>query len=281
MTWQPIGSVAPDSLVDARVQVHFAAQLVAAVCDALAAPLPDSSHKALRYDPVANAFVGCRIEGARPFHPALVLPTLTLRLEADDGVVIDALPLIGRTDQDALAWLQHHAAVLGGHAAAIAMHRYDADFPSHPVGEGAAYDLAPEDPGLRELAAYYADTWALLEPLTAAGGTTPARIWPHHLDLATLIAAGTAADGDDRTVGVGLSPGDGIVAEPYWYVSAWPQPEATELPDPAGPENWRAEPWFGALLTGSSMLAATGRQEDIVSSFVERAVETSRALLTE
>jgi len=279
MTWQQLGLVSPNALVEARVQSHFAAQHVAAVCDALATPAPDSSHKAFSFDPVDGAFVGCPIDGVRPFRPSLVVPTLTLRLAAADGAVIDELPLAGRTDEDANAWLAHHAARLVGEARSMPQHRYASDFPSHPVGDGAAYDLAPKDPALVELAAYYANTWRLLEDLVASTEASPARIWPHHLDLATLIAAGTASDGEHQTIGVGFSPGDGIVAEPYWYVSPWPHPDAGELPASKGPETWRAEPWFGAVLSGTSMLAVSAEPQTVVAAFVERAVETSRVLI--
>ena len=51
------------------------------------------------------------------------------------------------------------------------------------------------------------------------------RTWPHHYDSATLILLDPAETGEDaRSINVGMSPGDGSYAEPYWYVTPWPPP---------------------------------------------------------
>ena len=64
----------------------------------------------------------------------------------------------------------------------------------------------------------------------------------------------TASTGDAlRTVGVGLSPGDEFVAEPYWYVNHGPETERAELPPLAAGE-WFREGWTGAVLRGSALM---------------------------
>ena len=42
--WRPVGTISPDALVDARLQLHHAAQLVAAVGATLLPPRPDDGH---------------------------------------------------------------------------------------------------------------------------------------------------------------------------------------------------------------------------------------------
>ena len=277
--WQPLGTPAPADLVDARIQLHFAAQHVAAIGAALAVPRPDASHKSFTYDPQRSAVVGVRIDGPPPFRAALVLPRLTLQLLGDAGDVLAELPLTGQTDAAVLQWLEAEGERVLGLRREVPPHRYDTDFPTHAVGEGAAYSTTSGSPALAELDRYYANTQLLIESVMAARDHGPSRIWPHHFDLAALIAAGKANDGRARTVGVGMAPGDAGIEEPYWYVSPWPFPDASRLPKDDGLATWRAEPWFGARLPASVLLAAGGDQAAQVTAFAEAAIERSLALL--
>lgn len=76
------------------------------------------------------------------------------------------------------------------------------------------------------------------------------RVWPHHFDIATLI---TLDDGDAeraRSVGVGLSPGDGGIPQPYFYVTPWPYPESKFGPKLPWNGYWHSKGWFGAVQRG-------------------------------
>ncbi len=50
----------------------------------------------------------------------------------------------------------------------------------------------------------------------AGGRTTLPRVWPEHFDVAIETDARPG-----RRVNLGASPGDGFLAEPYWYVGPW------------------------------------------------------------
>lgn len=87
--------------------------------------------------------------------------------------------------------------------------------------------------------------------------TSPIQVWPHHFDLSLLWLPGAkvvGADPDDeeaadRQMNFGFVFGDDSVPEPYFYVTAYPLPDAfPELPLPAGTV-WNAEGFDGALLT--------------------------------
>ena len=102
------------------------------------------------------------------------------------------------------------------------------------------------------------------------------RLWPHHFDIATLWTLDAGVDAEEaRSVGMGLSPGDGTYAQPYWYVTPWPYPQATaeELPPlPAG--RWHAEArnggWTGAVLLGEELVVQTD-PVSTAQSFVQEA----------
>jgi hypothetical protein len=232
------------TLVDARLQLHWAAQIAAGVGRTLAPQRADDSHTAFAFE-----------DGA-----LLQEPVGGLRA----GLELDALALVcgeerfalrGQTLDDGFAFLEARF----GHA----LRRPDVALPEHPVGHGAVFDADLAD--CAALAARYTDAAALLPQL----GGGPVRCWPHHFDLATLLDAGTGA-ANGRTIGVGLSPGDASFSEPYWYVTPYPYPDAAALP-PLTRGRWHTQRWIGAVLP-----AATG---DEAQAFLEAAIAACRRLL--
>ena len=105
--------------------------------------------------------------------------------------------------------------------------------------------LAVDADGARALAAWIALAESLLDDLRAtyaAHDATAATIWPEHFDLAFELgdaAAGTRAN-------YGASPGDGAIAEPYFYVGPWDEHRRTG--------RLAAYPW-GAAITYEELRA--------------------------
>ena len=66
------------------------------------------------------------------------------------------------------------------------------------------------------------------------GNTTTIQLWPHHFDLALMWLSGRKVPGydaenldwADEQMGFGFSSGDGGIPNPYFYVTAYPWPEA-------------------------------------------------------
>jgi hypothetical protein len=263
-SWEPLGVVAPRALVEARLVLHWAAQLVAAAGAALAPARADDSHTALSWDGRRRALVGVRLgEGAA----ALRLEDLTL-LVVDGAEDLALFELAGQTRAAALDWL-------GARLGSGPLPAYPHEAPAHAVAKGAPF--APVPDGQAELARWYGNAARLLAPIAdPATGAGPLLTWPHHFDLATLLALGSGAT---KTIGVGLSPGDGSYPEPYFYVSPWPYPaERRGPPLPAG-GHWHVEGWFGAVLPGTELTSAGAAGEARARAFLDEAVAASRGLL--
>jgi hypothetical protein len=277
-TFEPLGSPSPAALTEARVELHWAAQVVAAVGRALIPAVPDDSHTSLEWSAADRLLVG----GMTPRGSRLGLRPLDLTL-----VVIDAagssqpeLPLAGRTLEQALAWAGE---TLGGAAPGPPPY----DMPEHVVGQGGPFRGRDRD-ALAELARWYASADTLLRDFAsshplAKQHASPVRCWPHHFDIATLVTVPGGAPGPARTIGAGLSPGDGSYAEPYFYVTPWPAPDSPTLPAlPAG-ALWNRSGWFGAVLTGALIFrdleAGPARRAASVRDFLDLAARASAALL--
>jgi hypothetical protein len=217
---EPLGKVSPRQLTGARLLLHHAAQLVAAVGRCLVAPRPDDGHTSLEWRAEARALAGQEVPGPRPWRAALRPDGLALAVLARDAEV-GRLPLSGRTRAEAFAWIVDRAGALGA----------------------------------------------------------PVRVWPHHVDVGSVLPLGGGHGEGAASIGVGLSPGDEAIAEPYFYVTPWPPPPADSLPElPAG-GRWRREGWTGAVLTGSEIVAAGGgaAQAAEASTFLDGTVEALRA----
>jgi len=203
----------PRTLSDARLQSHWAAQVAATPGRTLSPSRADDSHTSFRW-------IGGALVQDDAIRSGLRIRDLTLLLGDD------ALPLDGRTIDDAFAWL----------AARLPNVRKEFNEPMPPMPE--RFSLRDRE-AFEELDRYYAMTVPLLRAIH-----DDVRCWPHHFDIATLLEF----DGGARTIGAGLSPGDASCGEPYWYVSDSP----LETPPLSGGAEWVREGWSGAMLRASS-----------------------------
>jgi hypothetical protein len=200
-------------LTDARLQLHWAAQIAAGVGRTVLAKRADDSHTAFSF-----------VDGSllQEAHAGLRLRDLTLLYHEE------TFPLHGRTLDEGFAFLQSRC----GHV----LHRPDVDLPDHPVAHGAPFDADLES--CQTLGGLY----GIADPLLRKFAGSPVLCWPHHFDIATLL---TVREG--VTIGVGLSPGDASYEEPYWYVTPWPHPAVAALP-PLTRGTWHTKGWVGAVL---------------------------------
>ncbi|MEM6447180.1 MAG: hypothetical protein AAF704_11540 [Cyanobacteria bacterium P01_D01_bin.123] len=241
----------PDRLSDSRIQLHYAIQCIAAVGAVLGTPQADGSQTTLRWSTELEEFIGLELVGDRPFYLALEPVSLTSLILNEQRQEIASLFLDGQTMATALQWPKTELTQLGAETEKIVFLDYPNDFPDHPLAWGAEFD-AGEAKARRALAAYFDLTSPLLDKIArSTAGATPVRIWPHHFDIATAIALSKVGD-DERSVGVGLSPGDSSSNLPYWYVTPWPYPASDTLPTLAS-GTWHTEGWTGAILQATEV----------------------------
>ena len=93
--------------------------------------------------------------------------------------------------------------------------------------------------------------------------TSPIQLWPHHFDLSMVWLPGDKlpdqdpenAEYADKQMNFGFTLGDDTVAEPYFYVTAYPSVDAfSALALPPG-TTWRTDGFSGAVLTYDSLMA--------------------------
>ena len=277
-SWEDLGATAPKDLIDARLQLHHAAQLVSAVGKTLLEAKPDDSHPNLGWRTPERALGSHPIPGESTFQAALRPEGLELLLIDGAGDVVDAHGLEGETQASGAAWL---SAAIERHFArplpqGLTLPGYE--IPSHGVGAGEVFSA--DGAALAELGRWFGNADAALGELAAhTEGASDVRCWPHHFDLATLVAVEVGADGAaTKTVGLGFSPGDDGYPEPYWYVSPWPYPDASlELPELPPGAHWHREGYTAAILPASAHVVAAD-QRACLADFLATALAAGRRI---
>jgi hypothetical protein len=257
--WQTTGPVTT-SMTDTRLQLHWAAQAAAGVGRTLIPPRPDDSHTSFTWSPSLGALLQESVNGAQAGIRIAEFSAIVVQ----DGDVTRSIALHGATLTDAFTFFEE--------AFGAPLKRPDVDLPDHPVANGAQFDAAPND--LSELARHYANAALVCDG--AFDESTVTRCWPHHFDIATLLTLSGMGE-HSKSIGVGLSPGDGSYEQPYYYVNAWPYPDASTLP-PLRSGHWHTAGWTGAVITASE-LADIGDQDTLVNDFVAEAVRAFRRAL--
>ncbi|MDH3201739.1 MAG: hypothetical protein OEM15_12670 [Myxococcales bacterium] len=274
MSWKPLGSLLPGTLVEARLELHWATQLVSAVGTSLLPPQSDFSHTNCGWLAELGVLAG-RAVGDDALRPALVFEGLELVL-LDGTQERAALPLAGHTLEEGRVWL---AGELGVPSDELRLPEHE--MPAHPVGDGGVFSEARADQRI-ELAAWFADASRLIRRLVADDPTaSPVRCWPHHFDIASLIVLdGDAEPEEARSYGVGFSPGDQSYAQPYFYVTPWPYPNADALPVLEAGARWHTSGWTGAVLTADQVISLPHEEQQAqVTRALKSAILASRALL--
>jgi hypothetical protein len=278
--WSDATALPPEGLVDSTLELHWAVQLLASAGQTFVEPRADESHRAMTWRHDLRAFVGEPFAGPYPFRVALRPQDFTLLLlDRTDGT-LGALPLIGRTREEGYEWLSLGVATyLGGPPPKLERPEYDV--PEHPL-HGTAPFGGGDERARRTLAALYDGADALIGDLmNGLDGASIVRCWPHHLDIASLITLEADEEGAPvRTIGVGLAPMGGGYESWYLYVTPWPYPDPSALPELSGGGTWHTDGWTGAVLTGTEIASLpVSERETGVRAFMEGAIEAARRSL--
>lgn len=256
-------------LASTRKSLHQAVQLVSAVprnllpkdpTDGSASLEWNADLKALEALPIANKHGDIRV--------GLKFEALTLCVSVSHTIQA-SFDLKGQSVDQAFAWLKAELTKLDLEADLINL-----TLPYEIEAYDNSIPLEANQEALEAFAQLYQSTKEILLGITDKWTEAfDIRCWPHHFDLATLIPLATDENKEmTKSIGVGLSPGDEGIDEPYVYVNVWPAVDANALLKhelPMG--HWNTEGWSGAVLTYSELLKATD-QDKSYADFCDTAI---------
>ena len=279
-SWAELGKIDPKALWEARLQAHHAVQWVTRAARANIMPMPDDSQSNFGWDCDLGTLMSHDLRGrnGETLRVGLALATMTLTV-LRDGKAIDHFGLDGHRHGEAGTWLDHIAAAAGLALPGGATLPYT--IPAHPVGDGAAYACGPQRGEFAVLANWFACADEILGEIRSTlpqGAASAVRCWPHHFDIATLWTLGDGDAHSAPSIGVGLCPGDGYYAQPYFYVTPWPHPAPERLPPLPPPGDWHTTDFIGAVLTGEALVGLPDRALR-ARQFLDAAINVSRRLV--
>lgn len=273
MNWKRLGAVEPSQLAETRLNLHFAAQVVSGLGRTLLPEHKDDSHTSLVWLERLGALAGQPVDGDKPLRAALDFERFRLLLLDSDENTLFESALAGKTVEQAYSWLAAGvAARLGQTFPGFKSLHYE--MPEHPLADQAAFSFEPAEP-FGELSRWYSNAAVVIEEVSRSHGGEPVRCWPHHFDIATLIELGS-----DKTIGVGMSPGDSTYNEPYWYVGPYPHPSPNEWPELPSGGRWHTDGFVAAVLTGTDWVKENDQPKRL-GEFLDAAVRASKELLAE
>ena len=277
--WQTLGTVPMADLADAKVQLHWAAQIVAAFGNGLLQPQPDDSQSNLGWNEALGAL--CSHPTSDGWSVGLRLANLTLLFLTPKNTIQTEFGLSGQTIQQGFEWLASTYAKVSEAPLPKPFALREYDMPSHPVEKNAVFELN-HDAAFQELHHWYENAHQVIRTVSEKWKeASPIRCWPHYFDIATLVSLPLPQNnGSTGTVGCGMSPGDASYAEPYFYVTVWPYPEKEKLPG-LTVGKWHTEGFVAAVLTASDLLSSgqTETQAERVHQFLHKSSELAFAAL--
>ena len=272
--WQPVRPEDAVKLSDCRLQLHYAAQFGAAAGISFLEHRSDDSHTSLEWVPSLGGLFSKPIPTGRPFRIGARPSKFALLIVSDDNKPIAEYKLHGHTITDATEWVRSQIKLLGADPMHYSLRR-PYDIPPHEVAIGESFDAsAPSH--FEELSKWFSNAAALLGSIVRrTRRASGVRCWPHHFDMTTVISVDA-----DRTMGIGMEPGDDYYDEPYFYLNMDPQPAANRVVTRPlwGEGRWHTNEWVGAVLPGSRLGPASA-QERQVREFIDSAAAACRALL--
>ena len=133
--WEKLGDPSPDSLVDARLQLHHAAHIASSVGFTFVEPARDDSHTSLEWIDSLGALTSKPAAGGSSFHAALDVAGLRLLLISgeDRRTILSHFDLDGQTVEEAYAWLASVIERFAGSKLSKGIVRPPNPIPAHPV----------------------------------------------------------------------------------------------------------------------------------------------------
>ena len=268
------------ALIEAREQTHQAVQLVAMVGRALHPKSEDDHFANMEWLDGFQALVSNQ-PPKYPVRAALQVAEFKLRVIENDQLKSE-FALHNRTLDEAMIWITNEFKQLGIDTSGFNLD-LPYEMPVYATADGKAFELT-DKAAFQELALYFANADMFLREIALKHkGASPVRCWPHHFDIATLITLGKGKSSEyDKSVGMGLSPGDRQVEEPYFYISPWPYPmdEPDEFPELKGGGQWHSDGWMGAFFQASEIIKGEN-QEQRIRDFLESGFIGAESLIEE
>ena len=242
-----------NELKNTRLQLHQATQLLASAGISFLDKQVDDSHTNMQWQSKWQSFSSSGFGPQGKFKVVLNLPDLKYQVLENDKKLSEFL-LNNRTEQDAIEWFKGVLVTKGIDISNFTMKKHY-EIPFTDQAQGKPYDLFKADLFKALTNHFNTANRVLTEIALDYKNSSAIRCWPHHFDLGMLITLRESPNPEEmKSIGLGLSPGDDIYDQPYYYISPWPYPDKSKLNNSNLPEDgfWHTEGFTSVILLADS-----------------------------
>ena len=261
LKWKALTQAFHPGLKETLFQHYYGAQFIAMAGRHLIKQRDDDSNTSMVFDPERQSLIGEILPNNTQLQ--LDLSNLTLSLFRKDSLPAPGVQMIGLTSEAVFSKFSHMLKYEGINIDNL-KNNLHYDLPDHDLLHDSVFK--DDDPALiRENIAYRHNAEFVLNHIISGyKHADQVRIWPHHFDTGTFIPLNWDSSGKtSRSVGLGWAIPDGMVEEPYYYLSIWaedPLELSANMPAlEAG--QWMMPGWNGAVLKLSEILSVPSSQK--------------------
>lgn len=268
-----------NGLSDALQQQHHAAQFIALVGRYLIPQQPDDSNTNMEFIPEMDLLLGNALPNG--LKVGLNLSEMKLSILDKENTVKKIIGLEGKTKQKVFVELAQNLADLEVDVTNF-KNEIHYEIPSHQLDEGSVFSIMNKNDFVENSKYRHNAKNVLNEIGKLFEQQEPIRIWPHHFDTGAFFTVLKNEKGEaSQTIGIGMAIPDGMVKEPYYYLSFWSENPTEGIENIAALKTgkWMMPDWNGAVLKHSEILKASSamEQHEMVNSFFTKGI----GLLTE
>lgn len=280
-TWQPLSIPFNETLNNVLQQQHHAAQFIALVGRYLIPTKPDVSNINMQYHIEKEILLGNQLPNG--LYIGVQIIDLKVQILNTELKIVKELSLSGKTFSEAFQEFKVILKNLGVNVSGLKRKQpFELSTISLKDGKYFSTDNIEEN---KENQNYRHNAELIIGEIASNYiAASPVRIWPHHFDTGTIIPVSHNVKGEiTQSIGLGWAIPDGMVAEPYFYLSFWSEKsiKSAKKIDLLNVGKWMIPDWNGAVLSQSEIMQQKSAQEQykMVKSFFTQGIEIVKNMI--
>ncbi|GEM_PF-2374351 len=273
--WSKFSKLNREKLFFAKNQLHAALQLVALSPRSYLPESAEDEYANLSWNQKRKSFFSKHFGPKKNIQTSLLVAEFKLEILVEE-IVFDAILINGKTYQMLQDWivsrLQRLQVDTSKFNPAIPYQLEEIEIEQESKFQG------PDNQALKDISSYYQNAYVSFKKFSEEiiQKKKEINIWPHHFDMSIKVPIE-----QNKTIELGLSPGDQYYPEPYFYGLMSSEVEFSSIREnPPIVGHWHTQKWKGLVLPASQFILETEHlEQQIIIDFLKNAYDISKRLL--
>ena len=248
---EAIGSSELKGINKATEQIHSAAQFLSAFGEYLGRRCEDGSHSNMGWLTIKEKFITHPVGGKEEYVLELSPEKMEITLVDLKEKTWTSIKLKGETKDSTLEWIKTKLQKNGTDGASEYRLAFPYELPEYAHLNGEKFKHSPKKAFLAFSKLRSWGEYFINKHKVAFEFAEDSRTWPHHFDHSSYIPLKKTKSGEiSKSITIGLAIHDGMIDEPYFYISAWNMSKKLDLSEMKDLSSgyWLNESFKGAVL---------------------------------